>query len=76
MGMHLSSLRCFLGDLESGLKAVSKEIAFYVKELCAIDETCDIRRRQVGTVEFFCGAKSGDERPERRSAGNSKLGEE
>jgi hypothetical protein len=34
---HLSCVRCFLGDLESGLKAVSKEIALDVKVLCAVD---------------------------------------
>ena len=27
----------FFGDLESGLKAVSKEIALNVKVLCAVD---------------------------------------
>lgn len=34
---HLSSVRCFLGDFESGLEAVSEEIALNVIVLCAVD---------------------------------------
>jgi hypothetical protein len=37
MRIYLSSARCLLGDLESGCKAMAKEIALNVIELGAID---------------------------------------
>ena len=61
-GTHLSCLGRPLRDLERGLKAVRQEVALDVEDLRAVNERCDLGRRQVRLLELLRGGERRHER--------------